>query len=447
MTSLRARLLAWTLGGAVLALAAAGTAGYVEARAQVNALFDAQMAALATRLSSEPWHAAHEQYEESNESEAHEAREAHDADEENYEFVLQAWDARGAPLFASSLPRARAAGFSRLRYHGDDYRVYRLSRGAREVQVAQRERDRRLLGARLALRNLLPFAALVPLLALAVWVGTRRGLAPLTRLSRAVAARAPGDPSPIEGVPASRELAPLVQSLNALIVRLNDALARQREFVADAAHALRTPLAALGVQIALLRSSSDAGEREQALARLERGLARASRLATQLLDLARLGPEVPVTPARVDLTAFVRESIGDHATAAELRGVDLGAERLEPAVVDGDVRALRLLVDNLIDNAIKYTPPGGRVDVGVQRSGRAVTLEVRDTGPGIAPEERARVFERFYRGRDAGAEGSGLGLAIVRRVAERHGAEVRLGPGRDGRGLTVSVEFKTKTES
>ena len=269
-----------------------------------------------------------------------------------------------------------------------------------------------------------------------------------------MAERAPGvlEPLPEAGLPA--EVQPLVHALNGLLGRLDRALGAQRAFIADAAHELRTPLAAVHLQAQIAERAGTDAERRAALAELKAGLARATHLVEQLLTLAREEPGVAERPfAPVNLVELARSVVGDHAAIAAARGVDLGiaGEHAESAadriVVNGDAAGLRALLSNLVDNAVRYAPAGGRVDVGLDKEGQDVVLAVRDSGPGIPASERGRVFDRFYRVPAPGAtdvSGSGLGLAIVKRIAERHDANIALGPGISGpvgEGLGVTVRF------
>jgi two-component system OmpR family sensor kinase len=244
------------------------------------------------------------------------------------------------------------------------------------------------------------------------------------------------------------EVKPVVSSLNDLLERLTRALEMQRAFVADAAHALRTPLTALHLQIQLAERAADPNERAAAFDALKQGVERATHVVEQLLTLARHEPEAggrAVT--EVDLGALGAEVVASDAQLAETRGIDLGlTQRDIDVAVTGERDALETLLSNLVDNALRYTPPGGRVDVAVRRSDEGVVLEVTDTGPGIPTEERERVFDRFYRGSATDAPGSGLGLAIVSSIAARHGARVELGDGPEGRGLTVRVVFARRQQ-
>ena len=269
-------------------------------------------------------------------------------------------------------------------------------------------------------------------------------LLPLKRLAGSVKARRVSALEPLPRAQLPDEVQPLVAALNDLLGRLCAALDRERAFVADAAHELRTPLTALHLQLdALARAGSDS-ERTEAMERLSAGVQRSIRLVEQLLSLARQEPRAEPQHGRIALDELSREVIAELVPLADARHIDLGIADAEPAVILGDPESIATLVRNLVDNAVRYTPPGGQVDVSVTQA-RAddgqVRLRVADNGPGIAPEERTRVFDRFYRQPGALAPGSGLGLAIVKAIADAHGARIELGAGPEGRGLTVTVAF------
>jgi two-component system OmpR family sensor kinase len=370
---------------------------------------------------------------------------------EGLDFVIQIWDRDGERIWVSSadsgLPGIATLGFARVRTASGAWRVYSAEVAELVVQVAQPERVRRDLAFAAASRTLAPVVLMLPLLALLVWRTVGRALGPLERLARTVGARTPTSLDPIPEAAAPVEALTLVRSLNALLVRLGGALAAQRAFVADAAHELRTPLAALRLQADLVERASGDRERATALADLRSGLDRTTHVVQQLLTLARAEPDAApaVAGEPVSLADVVAQAVADHALLAEAGGVDLGASRVaEDAAVQGDPAALRTLLANLVDNALRHTPAGGRVDVAaaVGEAGRP-RLEVVDSGPGIPAAERARVFDRFYRRSAASGErgtGAGLGLAIVKAIADRHGATVTLGDAPGG-GLAVCVEF------
>ena len=291
--------------------------------------------------------------------------------------------------------------------------------------------------------TILPLALVTPLIAVFVWFAVRRGLAPLSRVAAAVQKLSPSQLAPLRPLGWPREVEPLVQALNVLLGRLERALDAQRAFVADAAHELRTPLAALTLQAQLVERETTPDARARALGDLKGGLARATRVVEQLLSLAREEPGVASSAfVPVDSASLVRDTVASLSPLAAAKSIDVGVTRAdEGALVQGDSDALRTLVANLLDNAIRYTPSGGRVDASAETQDASVVLAVRDNGPGIDANERERLFERFARGTAPDAPGSGLGLAIVKRIAQRHGGSVALGEGLDGRGVGIVVRL------
>jgi len=277
-------------------------------------------------------------------------------------------------------------------------------------------------------------------------VALRRGLKPFDRAAADIATRSATSLEPIAEADMPLEIHPLIRSINGLMQRLDDAFGVQRRFVADAAHELRSPVTALRLQLQLLERANGDVARAHAVADLKAGIERSQRLIEQLLSLSRVEPDAPTQPLEpLDLGELVRDAVGRCSVVADDLGVDLGAEAPDTLTVHADRQQLELLLDNLIGNAIKYSGHGGTVDVRAARVDGQPALQVIDDGPGIAPEERARVFDRFHRGenaqRDARQTGSGLGLAIVKAIAQRHGAEVALHDGPAGNGLEVRVVF------
>jgi two-component system OmpR family sensor kinase len=289
---------------------------------------------------------------------------------------------------------------------------------------------------------LLPVVIVLPFLALLGWWIVGRGLAPLAVVAQALSRRDPTTLQPIAVDKAPIEVQPLVESLNALLQRLDESFDTQRRFAADAAHELRTPLTALTLQIQLAARAQSGEERTIAFERMEQGVKRATRMVQQLLTLARLDPEAAQKPAApIDLSALASAVVDELRPLAAQKSIGLDVDAESTACVSGHDDALRILLTNLVDNAIRYTEPGGRVQVSVRSTDATVQLAVQDTGPGIPPDERERVFDRFYRGRDAAAGGSGLGLAIVRQIASLHGANVALSATEAGTGIQALVTF------
>jgi two-component system OmpR family sensor kinase len=364
------------------------------------------------------------------------------------DIMVQIWGPDGAQIFRSprsQLPAQAVLGFSDGVAGGVRYRVYSLQTPEQTVQIAQDLDARQARARTMALRAVLPIALLAPLLMLLAWWLIDRSLAPVERTRRQVASRAAGDLSPLpdDGLP--EEVLPLVQELNLLFGRARQAFETQRSFVADAAHELRSPLTALKLQAQALRRPQDEASRDAAIARLNDGIDRAIDLVGQLLALAREEGDraQPAEPETIDLQELVRQVVPEVLPQAQARRIDLGLVPgdNEPLQVRGQPEALHTLLRNLLDNAVKYTPDGGQVDISLALRDRAPCLFVEDSGPGLPEAERERVFDRFYRVPGSGAQGSGLGLAIVKAIADAHGAQVRLDRSPRLGGLRCELRF------
>jgi two-component system OmpR family sensor kinase len=364
-----------------------------------------------------------------------------------YDFQVQIWGPDGAQIFRSNgatLPSQAVLGFSDISIDGARYRVYSLQTPEHTIQVAQDLDARQARARRLALRAALPVALLGPLLMMAVGWLISRSLAPVERMRRQVAARPADDLSPLPAAGLPQEVLPLVDELNLLFGRVRLAFAAHQQFVADAAHELRSPLTALKLQAQALRRAPDEATRQAAVARLNDGIERTIALVSQLLALAREeGERPPAAPwQRIDLRDLARQAVADVLPQAQARRIDIGLVTDEPVWVRGQPEPLHILLRNLLDNAVKYSPEGGQVDVALA-DGAQPRLTVEDSGPGVAPAERERVFDRFYRVAGAQGAGSGLGLAIVKTIADRHGATVRLGQSERLGGLKAELLFPT----
>lgn len=311
----------------------------------------------------------------------------------------------------------------------------------RERQAKLEKRVRKELTDHLLKTMLTPLLFGVPLFGLWIWFATRRGLAPLERIAGEIAMRAPERLDPLVPHAAPREIRPLVEALNSLFDRVTRTLDNERRFTADAAHELRTPLAAITAQAQVAARARDAAEREHALAQLAASARRGSHLVDQLLTLARLDPaaEIPLGELRLDTLAA--EACADYGAKAVEKSIALELDAPEPVRVVGNEAMLRVLLRNLIDNGVRYTPPGGQVAVGVT----ACVLTVNDSGPGIPVEQRAHALCRLRRLAGQEIEGSGLGLSIVARIAELHHARLELANGIGQPGLGVRLTFRART--
>ena len=361
------------------------------------------------------------------------------------DFAIQVWDPGGVLVYLSGagvlLPKSRA-GYDTITVNGQDWRVFTFADAARTIQVAAPLTVRSGRATSMALRILIPVLATIPLYGVLIWLIVGEGLKPLVQIAGAIRRRAPAslDPLPERGLP--DEVTPMVSELNALLGRLREALDKQKRFTADAAHELRSPLTALQVQLDMVARARSPEESRAALESLRAGMRRAARLIEQMLTMARLDPEAAGEGfVEVDLGSLATGVAAELEPLAEAKRIALTLNRLDPVTLRGQPQALHTLIRNLVDNAIRYTPGGGQVLLSIENRENEVLLQVEDSGPGIAPEERARVFDRFYRLPGSHAEGSGLGLAIVQQVAHAHGARVELGEASGGRGLRVAVRF------
>jgi len=287
-----------------------------------------------------------------------------------------------------------------------------------------------------------PLAAALPALALAIWLGVGAGLRPLGELRRELARRGPGDLARLDTARTPVEIEPLVAELNRLFGRIDEALARERRLTADAAHELRTPLAVLSTQAQVARRATSDAARNEALESIVAGSARAARLIEQMLTLARLeSGQGEGAMQRAELRELVRGVMAEAAPRAIGKRLDIALEDGPPVELDCHAALLAVLVRNLVDNAVRYTPAGGRVRVAVGGVGATARLEVIDSGPGVPAQELGRLGERFHRLDAEVGSGSGLGLSIVLRIAELHRGRVRFTTGHGGSGLAVSVEL------
>lgn len=419
-SSLRTRLIGLLLLAIVLAAGLQVSVVYRQARAEADAIFDYHMEQMAQALRAgvavpglalggdEP------------------------LPQEAFDFFVQVWTHDGLRVFQSGsradLPQRAVLGFSNVEVDGTPYRVYSMQSRSQVIQVAQDMRPRQAMARALAWRTVLPIAWMAPLLMLVAWAVVSASLAPVARVRRQVAAREADELAEVgeEGLP--DEIRPLVHELNLLFGRVRQAFDAQKNFVAEAAHELRTPLAALRLQVQGLQRAPDDATRQLATERLLAGIDRATRLVEQLLMLARqqAQPSSGEPPRPVSLAALAAQVVADVAPSALSKPIDLGLGEADAGLVMGHAEPLRILLTNLVDNALKYTPDGGAVDVTVRREAGHLVLAVEDSGPGIPEADRARVLDRFYRVPGAAATGSGLGLAIASAIAQLHGAHLQL---------------------
>jgi two-component system OmpR family sensor kinase len=432
MRSLRVRLL-WLLGAAILLATALQFASAFSTSLQgADKVFDYMMQQMATAMQDST-------------PEQPDQYTIGSVQRNEFDFVIQIWSDAGVRVYQPReyrvLPPQGTPGYSTVTLANGDWRLYTVEADRRIIQVAQKMDRRRTRAMTIALSAVWPVIPVGLLLLAAAWWVVTAALAPLRRIGHDLAERNPDALTPVSDHGAPVEISPLVAELNSLLARTAGALQSQQRFVADAAHELRTPLTALKLQMQTLARARDDAARAQAQERLLGGVDRAGRLVEQLLSLARHDPAATAGDmSTVSLRDCVRLAVSDLAAAAAARNITLDTAAIDDVSMRGEADSLRILVQNLLDNAVRHTPEGGRVRVALAAGAQRAGLTIEDSGAGIPPESRERVFDRFYRVPGTSAPGSGLGLAIVKAIADRHGATIAFGTSALG-GLRVSVSF------
>ena len=417
----------------LIAISVAGLSMYWLAQEEINELFDYQLKQVALSIQVQ------------NDVITLESTDK-ELEEDN---VIQVWNAQSVLIFnpkpARALPRYNLAGLQTVSYQNKTWRIFILQRNAQHIQVAQLIEERNTLAASLAARMLLPFLMLIPILAVLIWVVVKRSLSPLQAVASAVAKRHQDAMQPIDETDLPLEVQPMVVALNQLLQRLNQAMQTQRTFIADAAHELRTPLTALNLQLQLTEHANKDTQLEKGFSKLNERLNRCIHLVGQLLNLARSEVQA-VSPQfeSVNLSALAQNAVQDFMPFATINHSELRLEASPNTMILGQPENLRILISNLIDNAIRYTPNFGQINVSVKTKAHQVVLCVADNGHGIPAEDRKRVLDRFYRREGTEATGSGLGLAIVHNIAEAHHAILELSDNLKCTGLVVTVTFSAK---
>jgi two-component system sensor histidine kinase QseC len=439
--SLARRLLITLLGTVTAVWLATAAYSYWDTRHEVNELLDAHLAQSAALLVAQAGDELEEGY----------LEHAPQLHRYGRRVAFQIWEHdEGLRLHSFNAPNERLSaveeGFSDSTSGGRRWRVF--SAWNREhrflIQVGEQTEARDEIAARIGKNLLMPLLLALAALGVLIYFGVRSGTRPLTSVSRQLAQRDPGNLEPVMLANCPAEIAPLVGELNALFERVHASIENERRFTADAAHELRTPIAALRIQAQVARAASDEAERQHALDNVIAGCERAARLVDQLLTLARLEPgAMQLQRLSCDLHALAKTVVADIAPAAIAKDIEVELEDHAPALVSGDPALLQILIRNLVDNAVRYSAARTTVRVRTQTADGEVVLRVTDEGRGVPAGEMERLGSRFYRALGTGESGSGLGLSIVKRIAELHHARVSFQPAPNGNGLRAAVAFAT----
>lgn len=441
--SLARDLVVLIVGLVAFAWLATALMSYVEARHELGELLDAHLTQVASLVLAEA----------SDDSRSIDAEHAPQLHRYGRRVTFQLWaNGTALRLHSANAPDTRLSpqneGFANVVLDGRAWRVFSAWDADHRyvVQVGERLEARSEVVAKIVKNLLVPLAIALPAVALLIWLGIRRGLKPLRVLNRQVADRAPANLAPVKVGKVPAEVAPLVTGLNRLFERVRASIDNERRFTADAAHELRTPLAALRAQAQVARESTDPVERRRALDNVIAGCDRASHLVAQLLTLARLEPsDFRTERISCDLRRILERAIAELAPIAFDKGIDIELVEGPDATILGEARLLDVLFRNLIDNAVRYGPPRSCVRVAIDRDQRHVFVTVADEGPGIPVAEREQLGRRFHRLAGPDVAGTGLGLSIAKRIGELHGASITFGDTGAGVGVAVKVAFPTGT--
>ena len=433
MKTIRHQLLVWLLTSVMMCVLIAGATLFLKIRKESSELFDAQLKQIANNI---PVPLSFEAID-------------NDSIEPEDKFVVQVWDDKSQLSYSSdttiSLPLYPKNGFKTVHFNDEQWHIYSRYKQGLTIQVAQPTQVRQELAAKMALRSLFPFLGLIPILAMLIWVIVGRSLKPLQLFTEAVKRRSPGALQALSLDGLSPEVIPACLALNELLENLDHSLKTQRDFIADAAHELRTPLAALKLQLQLAERTDNAIQRQTALEKLHERIDRANHLVHQLLTLARHEPGNEGKGMRyTDLRQLVELTVIDFYPLASHKKIELGLDSdAETFCISGCSDDLRILLNNIVDNAVRYTPEGGTIDLSIKHVANQVVLTVTDTGPGIQEHEKHRVFDRFYRCEENDIWGSGLGLSIVKNIVDQHAANIELNDNQAGHGLVVNIYFNS----
>jgi signal transduction histidine kinase len=417
---------------------------YTEARQESQKLFDQSLEETAHLLLV----LADHEIEERAVSSTHEPMEGHDAADGRY-LLFQVWDANGVLRYKNNgapdqaFTGSGATGFGNVTRSGQTWRTYSAWNASHRlhIQVGEPGTHRNAISDRFAYKLLLFAVMILPLMGTGIWWTVSRVLRPLLVSAQEVARRTPDDMRQVKTQGAPLELQPLLRAINHLFEQVSNTFEREKRFTADAAHELRTPLAAIKTNLQVLQGARSEAERSEFIAALDVSVDRSTRLVGQLMTLARLDPQQqPAELVTVDLAALLTSQLPELKQQAAQRDIAFTTD-IEPVDCLLDRDSFMILFRNLVDNAFRYTPQFGTVRLSCRVDGPYACLSLANSGPGIPAAMREQVFDRFVRLSGSGVPGSGLGLSIVKNIVAAHGASIALKDGADGRGLLVEIRF------
>lgn len=406
----------------LLVYALIGAVSYVVSKNELDELYDAHLMQVAETIASQPITQSNNQKRPSAQAKSINNEEV---------FYIRLIGKGENTLYVSHpkqhIPLKTPIGFSNQKVGHQLWRVYTMQPQDAKIQVAQLLTGRDVTIQETALSLMLPQLLFIPLLVIVILMVIHRAFKPIRQLSDAILKRDSNDLTPFNMAQTPIELMPFVEAFNAFMNKVNTVVETLKQFTADAAHELRTPITALKLQHTLISQAENQEERNSAISSLGQGIARSEKIVSQLLTLARISvPDAKQSVEQISLVAVIKAVIESLLPLAQAKQIELALNSTVDFTIAGVPEQIHLMVHNVLENAIRYTPEQGEVDIAISATDSNIILEIKDTGPGIADEDIKHVFERFYRGTSHDTQGSGLGLAIVSNIAALHHANIEL---------------------
>ncbi len=441
MKSLQTRLQIWLIGFFLLGACSAAVAIYYKIRHEVAIMQDNSLKQIALALqSSLKWqHNIHQPILINNQE-----QEEDDNDDEDLEYIGQIWSQQGQLILSTNInqhiPLFNINGYKTVFNQTERLRVYGLSVDHYQIEISQPTEARNIIAITATKRALMPLLMIVPFLSIIIWLLIYFQFKPVKNISKQLQYREIYSAESVSMVNVPKELKPLIESLNGLLSRLNKAIKQQQQLIGDAAHTLRTPLTALTLQADILQRELDDCNQKELVYPIKEGIERLNHSVDQLLTYAKQDIDNPnLSIQAVALKPLVKSIISEFNSLALTRSIDLGLTNRTKVFVMGNESALRVLIENLIHNALNYCPSGSQIDLSLTEENQNAIITITDNGPGIDPSLHERVFDRFFRGPNQDVQGTGLGLAIAKLIVEKHHGKIKLDNNLLGSGLRVTI--------